>query len=335
VIEFLDVPGVQEATRVGRYRATTRLSGGTQRGTQQGTLLGVDRHSLSEVAYWRHDLAGHDLVTLMNALAVYPDGVLVPRTFMAQHGLAVGDVFRASVHAYSQRTDVDLRIVGAFDLFPTWYPDSGEGPLFVGNLDHFFEQASGRFPYRVWLSTDPKVDHERVAESVRTMKLGLPDRDPAPLRVNEVQRRPERQGLFGLLSVGFLAAATFTVLGFLLYALFSFRRRFIEFGILRAIGMSARQMTAFLTWELALLLLAGLAVGTGLGVGTSKMFVPYLLLDPRPTAHVPPYVVQIAWSSIFRIQALFVLLFAVSLGGLSALLKRMKVFEAIKLGETT
>ena len=60
-----------------------------------------------------------------------------------------------------------------------------------------------------------------------------------------------------MLSVGFLAAALLTVLGFFLYALFSFRRRFIEMGVLRAVGLSAGQMTVFLASELAFLIVVG------------------------------------------------------------------------------
>ena len=54
----------------------------------------------------------------------------------------------------------------------------------------------------------------------------------ASLQILAAQKRPERQGLFGLLSVGFIASALLTVLGFLLYAMFSFHRRFIEMGML-------------------------------------------------------------------------------------------------------
>ena len=82
--------------------------------------------------------------------------------------------------------------------------------------------------------------------------------------------------MFGLLSVGFVASALLTVLGFLLYALFSFRRRFIEMGMLRAIGLSVKQMTIFLAAELASLILLGIGAGTLVGVFASKLFVPFL-----------------------------------------------------------
>ena len=74
------------------------------------------------------------------------------------------------------------------------------------------------------------------------------------------QNRPERQGLFGLLSVGFLAAAALTVLGFLVYAVVSFQRRFIDLGMLRAIGLSVSQMSAYLAGEQAILILTGVCI---------------------------------------------------------------------------
>jgi putative ABC transport system permease protein len=145
---------------------------------------------------------------------------------------------------------------------------------------------------------------------------------------------PSRQGLFGVLSVGFLAAALLTVLGFLLYALFSFRRRFIELGTLRAIGLSPGQMTTFLAWELIFLIMLGLVAGTFLGILVSQIFIPSLQVGDSITELIPPFIVEIAWPAIFRIYALFGALFAVALTALAVLLMRMKIFQAIKLGET-
>jgi putative ABC transport system permease protein len=140
--------------------------------------------------------------------------------------------------------------------------------------------------------------------------------------------------LFGVLSVGFLAAALLTVLGFFLYALFSFRRRFIELGTLRAIGLSPGQMTTFLAWELAFVILLGLGAGTILGAVISNVYIPSLQVGSDPRILTPPFLVEIAWPAIVRIYMLFGLLFIVALSVLAALLLRMKIFQAIKLGET-
>ena len=296
--------------------------------------MGIDRIDFPQVAFWRRDFSPASLGALMNALAVEPSGVLVQRSFVARHALSGGDTFRVNVFTHGQRNELDVKIVGTFDMFPTWYPEE-DGPLFVGNLDYLFEQAGGQFPYDVWLKTEPDADYEQVAQGVRDLGLQVLSWDAPLLEVAAEQRRPERQGLFGMLSVGFVAAALLTVLGFLLYAIFSFRRRFIELGILRAIGLSARQMTAFLAWELAFLILVGVGAGTALGAWVSDLFIPYLQVGSGPSAYTPPFVVEIAWPAIFRIYALFGLLFVTALAGLAVLLLRMKVFQAVKLGETT
>ena len=147
------------------------------------------------------------------------------------------------------------------------------------------------------------------------------------------QNRPERQGLFGLLSTGFLAAATLTVLGFLVYAVVSFQRRFIELGMLRAIGLSVGQMVVFLAGEQAVLILTGLGLGTGLGLAAGTIFIPYLQLGSSKEALVPPFVVQIAWEQLGTIYVIFGLMFILAVFILTLLLLRMKIFEAVKLGE--
>jgi putative ABC transport system permease protein len=328
VTDHLKVDGVQAVSRVGTYPATTKLSGRTQ----SGTFVGIDRADFPAVAFWREDFADQSLGTLMNALALHSNGVLVPASFAAEHALRVGDEFRISARGI-ERVDMDVEIVGTFDMFPTWDPE--DGPFFVGNLDYFFEHAGERLHYDVWLATEPGVDYERVAEDVRELGFDTLDWKAPLLEIYEEQRRPERQGLFGVLSVGFMEAAVLTVLGFLLYAFFSFRRRFIELGVLRAIGLSAWQMTVFLAWELAFLLLVGAAAGTGLGAWVSKLFIPYLQSSSGGVeTQFPPFVVAIDWLSVFRIYVLFGLLFVAALAGLAVLLMRIKIFQAVKLGET-
>ncbi len=176
--------------------------------------------------------------------------------------------------------------------------------------------------------------YARIVEDLRATGLYVVSWDAPRQKIAEEQRRPERQGLFGVLSIGFAAAALLTVLGFLLYAFFSFRRRTIELGILRAIGLSAGQMTAFLGWELVFLIGTGLVIGTAMGAWISRLFIPYLQVGAGTDARVPPFLVEIAWPAVFRIYGLFGLLFLVALVVLGVLLLRLKIYQAIKLGET-
>lgn len=349
VEDHLSIPGVRSATPVGRYK----FSAITPTGPVDGIFLGIDRLTFSNTAYWQRDFASEQLGTLMNQLAANPGGVLVPSELLKKQKLKIGDPITLGITTgvAGQSIPMDAQIVGTFALFPTWYPE--KGTMIVGNLEELFLRSGAEYPHEVWLGTTRDADPEYVSYAVRGFSILLDqqadqsklvqnglntivkDWSSADLNIRNEQRRPERQGLFGLLSVGFIASALLTVLGFLLYALFSFRRRFIEMGMLRAIGLSIKQMTSLLAAELAFLVLLGIGVGTLLGVFASRLFVPFLQIGASAQSQYPPFQIQIAWLSIVEIYVLFALLFIAALSALSALLVRMKIFQAIKLGETT
>jgi putative ABC transport system permease protein len=347
--DHLSIPGVESATRVGRYKFSAIVPAGSL----QGSFLGIDRLTFPSAAYWQRDFASEQLGVLMNSLAADPTGILVPKSLLTQRKLQIGDTLQLGITTgvAGQSIPMEARIVGSFDLFPTWYPE--DGALVVGNLEELFLRAGAEYPHEVWLGTRRDAEPEMVAYTVRGFSILLDqqadqsklvqtglntivrDWSSAELNIRAEQRRPERQGLFGLLSVGFVASALLTVLGFLLYALFSFRRRFIEMGMLRAIGLSIQQMTSLLAAELAFLVLLGIGVGTALGVFASRLFVPFLQIGASAQSQYPPFQIEIAWLSIVQIYVLFIFLFLAALSALSGLLVRMKIFQAIKLGETT
>jgi putative ABC transport system permease protein len=327
--EHLDVAGVEAAARVGDYSATANI-GGRQ---QAGQILGIDRVDYPGVAFFRPDFAYNEsLGELMNRLAVASDGILVSGSFLAQRGLTVGDPLRLTVGAAGDYAEAEFTIVGSLGLFPTLYPQ--DGPIFVANLDHIHNALGGTYPYDVWLATDAAADSEAIVEGVRDLGLVVVTARDARQTIATEQTRPERQGLFGLLSVGFIAAAVLTVIGFLVYAVVSFQRRFIELGMLRAIGLSTRQMAAYLAGELAALVLTGVTLGAALGVWASTLFIPYFQVGDDKTALVPPFVVQVAWEQLGIILVIFGAMFVVAVVVLAVLLTRMRVFEAVKLGET-
>jgi putative ABC transport system permease protein len=250
---------------------------------------------------------------------------------LARHGLAAGDTLRLTVGAAGDFADVEFIVAGPIDLFPTKYPE--DGPVFVANLDYVHEGLGSAYPYNVWLSTNPTADPELIVDGVRKLGLAVVTAQDARQMILADQERPERQGLFGLLSVGFFAAAILTVLGFLVYAVASFQRRFIELGMLRAVGLSIGQMSGYLAGEQAILILSGVGLGTLLGVLASYLFIPYYQVGSEKADFVPPFIVQIAWGELSTIYAVFAIMFVIAVAALVLLLLRMRIFEAVKLGE--
>lgn len=331
VSEYLKAPGVQASTRVGRYPVTFQFGVG---GAENGHILAVDRTEYASIAFWRKDFASQPLAALMNALAATPDGILISEDSMRDQALNIGDVVPVKVQLPGDIVAMQLRIVGNFKLWPGWYPKrAGEGSLIIGNLEYLFESVGGQVPYDVWIKVKRGFDTAAVVPAARQIDKGTWDASDVGTLISDAQVRPERQGLFGMLSIGFLAATALTVLGFFLYFVFSYRRRFIQLGVLRAIGLSTRQMALSLAWEMALLLGIGSAVGTLLGNVISRFYIPFMQVGANDEMRALPFQVVTDWSAIYGVYYVFGALFVVVLVALVIFLRRVKIFQAVKLGE--
>ncbi len=328
VTEHLRAPGVQAATRVGRFASTASLGGASA----QITVYGVDRVDFPRVSYWRSDFAPRPLGSLMNSLALDTGALIVERKFLSDYAIGIGDKVRLSLSSSGLSGSADFTVVAVADHFPTAYPE--DGYFAIANLEYLHERIGGQVPYDVWLRTDPAFTAKEIVSNVQSVGLMVLSSDDSRQLVKDYESQPERTGTFGILSVGFVTSALLTVLGFLLYSLVSFQRRFIELGILRAIGLSIGQMSAFLAMEQAFLIGTGMVVGTGLGVWASTLFIQFLQVGAGKYALTPPFEVQLAWSAIVNIYVVFVLMFVLAVGAMMVLLVRMRIFQAVKLGET-
>jgi putative ABC transport system permease protein len=328
VTEYLKLPGVTGATRVTRSPAEAQA--GDSR--KNGTVLGIDRMDFPGVAHWRSDYAPQSLGALTNALGANPNGILVSRQYLREQGLKIGSKLNLQLHDVETAKTVPFVVVGELDYFPTLY--SEDGPFFVANADYLFEAEGGLFPYEVWLDVKPGTTKQQIELAMFRLELHSIVSDEAPKAIVAAEDRPERQGLYGLLSVGFLASALLTGLGFLFYSVISFQRRFIELGMLRAIGLSVPQMGLLLLLEQGLIIGMGILAGTVLGVGVSRYFIRFLQVRGGEHPQTPPFVVLIAWDQIRLIYLIFAVLLGLALAAVATLLLRMKIFQAVKLGES-
>jgi len=327
VSEHENVPGVRTATRMWTKGVNVKLSGRSIK----AELVGIDRIDLPKVAFFRSDFAPASMGALMNALAVRSDAILVSREVLS-YGVVVGD--KISVYIPSGLgPEVDFTVAGVVDMFPRMYPE--DGPFFVANLDFIFDVIGGMYPYDVWLQADPSLGTETLVEGARDLGISVMSAYNSREQIDSLQLQPDRQGVFGLLTVGFVIAAFLTVLGFLIYSYVSFLQRFIELGVLRAVGLSVGQMAALLIAEQLTLILTGTVVGTGLGVLVSDLFIPFLQVEGGKHPFTPPFMVEIAWTEIIYIYAVFGAMFVVAVVALLFSLRRMRIFEAVKLGEAT
>lgn len=330
VSEHLKADGVEAAARVGVYQA--RATVGDERG--QGVLYGIDRLEFPNVAFYRRDFAASATGELMNRLALDRSAVLVSENFLRDAAVSTGDKIELSVALWGDERRMSFIVADVIKYFPTYYPDDEENEyLFVANLEYIFEEMGGLYPYDVWVRTSGPIDSEATEKVWRANDINVLQITGSREAIELEQARPDRAGVFGILSVGFIAAAALTLLGFLIHSFISFRQRTIEFGVLRAIGLSIGQMIAFLGVEQLVLILTGMTAGTLVGVWVSRLFVPFFQVGMSKTASIPPFVVVIAWEDIATIYIVFGVMLLGAVASMIWFLLRLKIFEAVKLGE--
>lgn len=317
------VDGVQAASRVKMFTAKPNVGRGVQKDVQ---VLGVDRTTMGQITWWRKDFGPRSLGALLNALSIHESAVIVSPAFMQTYQVGVGDTVTL---AFGSNL-VDFRIVEWAEYFPTMYPDKGFH--FVANLDYLYD-ALGLSPYDVWLAVDPEARSKNIVDRIEEQGVKVVRIKDSRTAINFGRTDPQRTGLFGVLSIGFMVAAVLTVLGFFLYSFLSFQRRLLQMGILRAIGLSSAQLFLLLMFEQFFLILLGVGAGTGFGLWTSTLFIPFLQVSADVNGQVPRFVVETAWSDIGRIYIVLGGMLAIGLLIMIGLLRRMKVYQAVKLGE--
>jgi len=77
--------------------------------------------------------------------------------------------------------------------------------------------------------------------------------------------RSERVGILGVLTIGFLGAATLSGIGLMVYNYASLQERIFRFTVLRATGLSLRQLVSQVGIEYLVLMVYSIAGGAGVG----------------------------------------------------------------------
>ncbi|MCJ7550197.1 MAG: ABC transporter permease [Anaerolineae bacterium] len=300
---FQDVPGIETASRVGDYPVSTKLM---ISGDVRGRFIAIDRLSFPQVAYFRSDFADESLGGLMNQLATSQNAILVSEEIMEENELFIGDDINLNIGInYEFYVSDSFKVAGTFKYFPTVYED--QKVAFIGNLDHLNFYIGMTAPHDIWLSLEPGYTGEEVLAAIPSyLGVGTGKEGDAPFRIAEEQGKFERVGVFGTLSVGFLAAVVMAIMGLLIYTYASLRERLQRFTILRAVGLLRTQISAQVVMEYAFLTAYGSIAGALIGRYASELFVPLFQFTGEEGVPLPPLIPVIAEDQVRYLIIAFV-----------------------------
>ena len=143
----------------------------------------------------------------------------------------------------------------------------------------------------------------------------------------------ERIGIFGTLTIGFLAAAVLSGVGLLVYNYASLQERLFRFTILRAVGLSLSQVVGQVSIEYLVLMIYSVVGGAAIGVWASQLFIPFFQAADKNVLNPPRMISLVAWNDIFRISAAFTVVLVIAQIAVITAALRKGVFQALRMGD--
>jgi putative ABC transport system permease protein len=121
--------------------------------------------------------------------------------------------------------------------------------------------------------------------------------------------------------------------GFLLFWVLTLSGRTLQYGILRAIGIPFVQMIGMLVSEQVLTSGAAILIGVIIGNTVSELFVPLFEMSFNPSEQVPPFQIIQQLSDYIQLYGIVGIMLAAGLAILGYRLSRIRIHQALKLGE--
>lgn len=277
------------------------------------------------------DLSGFRLARSFSTFDPLP--ALVSPSFLEALQAAVGDVVEVTVDSLPAR----FHLVGVVNYFPTMYEDNNGGYL-ITNRDGMLAYLNS-FSNRsvnvneALLATTAEVPPETVSAAAQSHVPTISQAWEAETVRVTIKADPMALGLRSVTFFGYILTTTLSLVGFATYFYMNARQKEAIYGVLRSIGLSPRQLYGTLVLEQVVLILAGLAIGTALGVVLNQMTLPGLPITFGDRPPTPPFVARNDWTAVGRIYLTLAIAFFFSLGIATTLLWQTKLHRVLRVGE--
>jgi putative ABC transport system permease protein len=322
--QLADLPGVLTASHI--FRAVVQTEEG--RAIQ---LFAVDPANFDQVARYPPGLTNLTISSIASVLQAAPINEVLPAIF-SYDALATGKTAGDQLLLTLSGRRLAFKVQGTIKNFPTL-----SNAFVIVSLPELDKQVKleafgARLfeSHEAWLTVDASqyaalLDHPQLKDRI----LG-----DAQAELRSLQTDALAQGTSGAFQLSALTLAVLSVAGFLLVHYFAARQRQVEFSILRAMGLSARQLLTLLATEGFLVILLGLAAGTAIGYGLAHVMVPFLSRAlSRSLAGVTIGQILIDWPTVARLYGLLVGFYALAILLLLLTLMRVGIHRVLQIGD--
>lgn len=334
----------KSSTKVIQRTVTVKGAGSS---SDSGQLMAVQTKEFGETAWMRDGELDKHWYNYLNDLAAAPGNILVSTSMKEKFGLKLGDTISCSPPKSENEAEIDTMgivtgtVCGFVDAWPgytgfkTVTDESGvktQEPVYLVVANYaYVENTSGTQPYEIWAKTDGENDSIYALADKEGLRLEYIKDSSVDLV--KVKQSALIQITNGMLTLSFMVVLVLCAIGFLIYWITSIRQRELLFGIYRAMGMSMKEILKMLLNEQVFCSLLAILCGAVSGVVTSKIFISLITIAYAPESHCLAYKLYTSPIDMIRIAIVIALMLGSCIFILAKMLGKMKIAQALKLGE--
>ncbi|MCM1158070.1 MAG: FtsX-like permease family protein [Bacteroidales bacterium] len=315
--------------------------------TDNGQMMAIQTKEFGTVAWMREDALAQHWFYYLNDLADNAENVLVSANVAEDFGLKIGDTITYSPVKNEDSlwqdtlSSITGTICGFVDAWPgyTGYKsvvdENGvktQEPVYLVIYNYaYVESCCGQQPCFIWARTGG--NNEGIYEKIAGGDTGLIKIQDAEKQLALVKQSALVQITNGMLTLSFLVVLALCAIGFLIYWITSIRQRELLFGIYRAMGMSMQEVLRMLLNEQVFCSVIAVLCGVVSGIATSKIFISLITIAYSPESHCLEFKLYSSPFDMVRIGAVVILMLGVCVSVLWRIIAKMKIAQALKLGE--
>lgn len=327
------IDGVANTCKVWTGRGSNIAKGSVH--TKNVDIMAIDADSFDDTAWFKESLLPQSLTSYTNLLASDAAGCIISSSLSTETGIGKGD--RILFNPLNEEP-VELTVREVVNYWPTFNPNkitlsnNSLQKLIIVNLE-LIQGNYGITPYDVWLRIKTGFTAQEVETSIHQNKIKVTSVKNSEEEIFAVITDPYQTAINGAFSFGFMICGLISIMGFLLFWSLEIKKRTIQYGVLRAVGVSVRSLLVILGWEQ--IFITGFAVASGIiaGLASSLLYVPFFQLSYNISQMVPPFMLVILAGDIFRVLAITSASICILLSILVFLIHTLKIDRALKLGE--
>ena len=247
----------------------------------------------------------------------------------------VGDTLTMS----TSNVVLQLKVVAEAEYFPTLNPR--DRPFVVVDLDtfnHYVNLHSRRTAggnNELWVSLDePTESPTAVIEALQGLGMNVRETHLASAMVSQRVEQPlVNAGWGGLLVLMFLAMVLASASGAMLFSYMDTRERQMDFALLRTLGFSKRQLNGVVWFNLILVVVCGIGLGTWAGQQIGSSLLPVLEVAEEGVRVTPPMVLQTNWVSLLVSYLVLATVTAVTVVWLAWLAAKLDIQQVLRMDQ--